>query len=160
MKEPICVPDAETWDEFESHARDEWYRRHPDKRGQQGRRYDKRIIEAIREMFLSYPPDKLPKQGRIIYFVKEKLKDDAEPPAEDTIRRYAKLFLLLKKAFENGGHFSPDQVRWLDNRMPSSNPAIDHIADTLIEIVPALKRLGQDINLLRSTGFCPDFTDT
>lgn len=101
------VADAETRDEFLANARKVWNERHPDKRKEPGAPGDARIIVVLKEVLLGWSKKSPPSIKHLTKLVEkkfnsepymaEKFPDDLHPAASDTIRRYAKLTLILMK---------------------------------------------------------------
>jgi hypothetical protein len=141
------VEDAEELDDFLTKAREAWENQHPDKRKHRGRKHEARIIDAIREVFQSGISVKT--QGRLIKCTEEKFKHEETPPHRDTIRKYAKVFLILRNAFENGNKITAEQSLWLSEHMPAS--AFSNIFVAMHSISPKMQTISEDFDQVIAT---------
>ena len=147
------VADSEEWTDFLANAkkaaREAWERRNPGKRKQRGRRHDDRIINAIKEVYQSGAFVKT--IGGLVILIKEKFKNKPDPPHTDSIRKYAKLFILLRKVFENSTQLTPDHSRWVAKHFPASDMAISDIFEAMRRISPRMQRISKDFDQIIAT---------
>jgi hypothetical protein len=64
-------------------------------------------------------------------------------PVDSSIRRYARLFLLLLQPFHRQTRLGAEDIDWLTGArgMPRSEAAIRHIGEAVQAIIPYLKRI-------------------
>jgi hypothetical protein len=151
------VPDAEERDAFLSNARKVWNSHHPDKQKTPGKPGNDTIIAVLREVLLNPPKKTLPSIKHLTKLAETKFNDKTymaqfpadrrEPAAGDTIRRYAKLTLmLLKWARQDQEKIFVDDVAWLSKNVPASHLTVTEILDIVSALQPDITKVIESLH--------------
>ena len=148
---PFILDDAEDLDGFLAKAQEAWESRHPDKKKHRGRPYKEEVLDAIKADFTQRPPSPKISQENRINTIKKTLDEQygSGAPSKDTVQRYVRQFMYIKKAVEDSASLSCNNAIFLNKNVPASEQALNQFIDALKVIIPLTAQLQHGIMQIR-----------